>query len=151
MNSRMVKKKLVSPSEVRFTYHRLDLDQLSFILMYYFPCLSLFRVMTLKETPKLINSALHSLSKVIEADTEATTIDLSLLSNLNTNQSLNYIKLEQHLNSIEKDATRLQALNTEYNGYRDMLTDIEANVDKMEAITRDLDLWSKEVEKRCGE
>ena len=49
-----------------------------------------------KETPKLISNALKITSKLIESDTNISTIDLNLLENLNTNQSLNYIKLEKH-------------------------------------------------------
>lgn len=102
--------------------------------------------MTLKETPKLINHALNRLSKVIDCDTEATTIDLNLLENLNTNQSLNYIKLEQHLNTLEKDAKLLEQLNKEYTGYSKLLEDIECKVEVMEGVANDMDLWSKELE-----
>jgi chemotaxis protein CheY-P-specific phosphatase CheC len=66
--------------------------------------------MALKDTAKLISHGLTSLSNVIETDTDISTIDLNLLENLNTNQSLNYIKLEQNLNVLEKDAERLEQL-----------------------------------------
>lgn len=66
--------------------------------------------MALKDTPKLVNHALATLFNIIETDTDISTVDLNLLENLNTNQSLNYIKLEQNLNVLEKDAKRLQEL-----------------------------------------
>lgn len=74
--------------------------------------------MALKDTAKLISHALTTLSNVIEADTDISTIDLNLLENLNTNQSLNYIKLEQNLNVLEKDAERLEQLRKYKKGRR---------------------------------
>lgn len=58
----------------------------------------------LKDTPKLVHNTLRLTSQIIESDTEVSVIDLNLLENLNTNQSLNYIKLEQTLNNLEKNA-----------------------------------------------
>lgn len=58
----------------------------------------------LRDTPKLIANALQLTSQIVESDTEVSLIDLNLLENLNTNQSLNYIKLEQMLDSLEHDA-----------------------------------------------
>lgn len=57
-----------------------------------------------KDTPRLVHNALNLTSQIVESDTEVSIIDLNLLENLNTNQSLNYIKLEQTLNSLEKNA-----------------------------------------------
>lgn len=67
--------------------------------------------MTLKDSGKLINNALNLLSRIVESDTDVSTIDINLLENLNTNQSLNYIKLEQKLNTLEKDANILEELS----------------------------------------
>ncbi|KHC82340.1 hypothetical protein W5Q_01412 [Candida albicans SC5314] len=67
-----------------------------------------------KETPKLISNALKITSKLIESDTNISTIDLNLLENLNTNQSLNYIKLEKNMNEIEANAKHLQILSMYY-------------------------------------
>lgn len=64
----------------------------------------------LKDTAKLVNHGLNTLSKLMESDTEISTIDLNLLENLNTNQSLNYIKLELKLNALEKDSETLQLI-----------------------------------------
>lgn len=61
----------------------------------------------LKNTPKLVHHGLSLASKLIETDTEVSTIDLNLLENLNTNQSLNYIKLEEKLNALEKNSKNL--------------------------------------------
>lgn len=65
---------------------------------------------TLADTTRLIRHALNQSLKLVESDTEVSTIDVNLLGNLNTNQSLNYIKLEQHLNSLELDSKKLLAL-----------------------------------------
>ena len=46
-----------------------------------------------KDTPKLVNHGLNALSQLIESDNYALLVDLNLIENLNTNQSLNYIKL----------------------------------------------------------
>lgn len=64
-----------------------------------------------KDTPKLVEHALTTLSKVIESDTNISTIDLNLLENLNTNQSLNYIKLENNLNDLEANGKHLELLS----------------------------------------
>lgn len=64
----------------------------------------------LKDTGKLVNHGLNTLSKLVESDTEISTIDLNLLENLNTNQSLNYIQLEQNLNMLDKDTETLQLI-----------------------------------------
>lgn len=64
----------------------------------------------LKNTPKLVHHGLNLASKLIETDTEVSTIDLNLLENLNTNQSLNYIKLEENLNALEKNSKNLAVI-----------------------------------------
>ncbi|KAK6454724.1 biogenesis of lysosome-related organelles complex-1, subunit 2 [Scheffersomyces xylosifermentans] len=101
-----------------------------------------------RDTPKLANHGLNSLSKLIESDTEVSTIDLNLLENLNTNQSLNYIKLEQNLNSLEKNAKQIEQLHTEFLSYDKILEDIESKVSKIEVITKELNAWSKELEEK---
>ncbi|KAK6197062.1 biogenesis of lysosome-related organelles complex-1, subunit 2 [Scheffersomyces amazonensis] len=98
------------------------------------------------ETPRLINHALKSVSKLVESDTEVAVIDLNLLENLNTNQSLNYIKLESNLNTIERSSKQLRSLDKEFATYSVILKDIEKKVYKIEAITKELDDWSKELE-----
>lgn len=67
--------------------------------------------MTLKDSGKLIHHGLNNLLKLIDNDTEISTVDLNLLENLNTNQSLNYIKLEQKLSSLDKNSQTLQAIS----------------------------------------
>ncbi|KAK6461104.1 biogenesis of lysosome-related organelles complex-1, subunit 2 [Scheffersomyces coipomensis] len=100
------------------------------------------------ETPKLINHGLKSTSKLIESDTEVAVIDLNLLENLNTNQSLNYIKLEKNLGTIEKSSKRLESLEKEFAAYSGILNEIEKKVCKIETITKELDQWSKELESK---
>lgn len=68
-----------------------------------------------KETPKLIHHALNTASKLVDSDTSISTIDLNLLENLNTNQSLNYLKLEKNLDDIESNIKLLQSLGMCYN------------------------------------
>lgn len=63
-----------------------------------------------KETPKLIHHALNTASKLIDSDTGISTIDLNLLENLNTNQSLNYLKLEKNLDEAESNIKLLKSL-----------------------------------------
>lgn len=65
---------------------------------------------TLGDTNRLISQSLNIVSRIVENDTEATTIDLNLLENLNTNQSLNYIKLERNLTEIEKNCSSFENL-----------------------------------------
>ncbi|ABN64210.2 hypothetical protein PICST_34764 [Scheffersomyces stipitis CBS 6054] len=103
---------------------------------------------TSRDTPKLANYVLNTLSKLIESDTEISTIDLNLLENLNTNQSLNYIKLEQNLNVLDKNAHKLEQLQTEFSCYRQILDDIETKITKIDKIAKELDLWSKELEEK---
>lgn len=100
---------------------------------------------TLADTTRLIRHALNQSLKLVESDTEVSTIDVNLLSNLNTNQSLNYIKLEQHLNSLEQDSKHMLAMDTELLLLVKDLDHIEKQVDALCEITAELDLWSKEV------
>ncbi|ODV80454.1 uncharacterized protein CANTADRAFT_24994 [Suhomyces tanzawaensis NRRL Y-17324] len=102
-----------------------------------------------RNTPKLASNALNLLSKVIDSDTEVSTIDLNLLENLNTNQSLNYIKLEQKLNVLEKNSQSLEKLDAEYKSYTEALDAIELKVQKMEKIAGEMDAWSKSLESRA--
>lgn len=65
---------------------------------------------TLGDTNRLINQSLNIISRIVDNDTEATTIDLNLLENLNTNQSLNYIKLERNLTDLERNCYSFECL-----------------------------------------
>lgn len=65
----------------------------------------------LKDSTRYIGNSLNVLSKLVESDTEISTIDLNIIENLNTNQSLNYIKLEQKLNNLEDNANNLEGLS----------------------------------------
>lgn len=65
----------------------------------------------LKDSTRYIGNSLNVLSKLVESDTEISTIDLNIIENLNTNQSLNYIKLEQKLNNLEDNANSLEVLS----------------------------------------
>lgn len=85
--------------------------------------------------------------KLMESDTQVSTIDMNLLVNLNTNQSLNYIKLEQDLNEIEESTKKSQALQEEFELLRLDLNHIERQVDVMSEIIKELDGWTKELEK----
>lgn len=112
-----------------------------------------------KDTPKLVEHALTTLSKVIESDTNISTIDLNLLENLNTNQSLNYIKLENNLNDLEANGKHLKLLSMleleryanmmkeilltlaseeEFDQHANLLVDIEKKVMRLEEIVNEL-------------
>lgn len=120
-----------------------------------------------KDTPKLVEHALTTLSKVIGSDTNISTIDLNLLENLNTNQSLNYIKLENNLNDLEANGKHLKLLSMleleryanmmkeilltlaseeEFDQHANLLVDIEKKVMRLEEIVNELNSWSKELE-----
>lgn len=101
----------------------------------------------LKDTQKLAGYALNQAVKLMESDTQVSTIDMNLLVNLNTNQSLNYIKLEQDLNEIEESTKKSQALQEEFELLRLDLNHIERQVDVMCEIIKELDGWTKELEK----
>lgn len=103
---------------------------------------------TLKDSSRLIGHALNQALKMVESDTEVSTIDLNLLTNLNTNQSLNYIKLEQHLNGLELDSKKMQALDEEFALVQEDLNQIEKQVGVLVELTEELDQWSKELEQK---
>lgn len=105
----------------------------------------------LKDTERLVGYALSQALKVVECDTEASTVDLNLLSNLNTNQSLNYIKLEQQFTSMEKDANKMRAMKEELTLLLQDLDHIEKQADALGQVTLELDLWSKEIEHKLGQ
>lgn len=97
------------------------------------------------DTARLIRHALNQAVKLVESDTEVSTIDVNLLANLNTNQLLNYIKLEQHLNSLEQDSTQILAMDREIRLLVEDLAHIEKQVDSLCEITTELDTWLREV------
>lgn len=103
---------------------------------------------TLADTSRLIRHALNQSLRLVESDTEVSTIDVNLLGNLNTNQSLNYIKLEQHLNSLEVDSKKLLVLEEELVLLVNDLDHIEKQVDTLREVAGELDQWSKEIEQR---
>ena len=55
-----------------------------------------------KDSSQLISNSFFLLSQLMDSDTEAAVVDLNLLENLNTNQSLNYIKLDQYFTDLEQ-------------------------------------------------
>lgn len=61
-----------------------------------------------KDSNQLISNSLFLLSQLMDSDTEAVIVDLNLLENLNTNQSLNYIKLDQYFTNIEQSTHDLE-------------------------------------------
>lgn len=61
-----------------------------------------------KDSNQLISNSLFLLSQLMDSDTEAVIVDLNLLENLNTNQSLNYIKLDQYFTNIEQSTQDLE-------------------------------------------
>lgn len=101
--------------------------------------------MALRDTAKAINSTLHLALKLAESDTEVSTIDLDLLINLNTNQSLNYIKLEQDLGQLEKETEKSQALKEEFQLLKDDISHLERQAQALSELTDELDRWSEEV------
>lgn len=100
----------------------------------------------LKDTPKLVSHALNQAAQLSESDTQVSTLDLSLLVNLNTNQSLNYIKLEQDLTELEVGAKKSEALHEELKLLQQDLQQIENQVDVVAELVSELDSWTKELE-----
>lgn len=101
--------------------------------------------MALKDTPKLVHHALSTLSRLIDSDADISTIDLNLLENLNTNQSLNYIKLEQNLNELESATTSKEVLLQQLEHYDTIINDIDAQVTTLEQLAAELDAWTQEI------
>ncbi|EGW33649.1 uncharacterized protein SPAPADRAFT_136981 [Spathaspora passalidarum NRRL Y-27907] len=101
---------------------------------------------TSRDTPKLVSLALNAASKIVESDTNVSTIDLNLLENLNTNQSLNYIKLEKNLDDMETNSNQLKQLKAEFESHSQELISIENKIAILEEITTELDQWSKQLE-----
>ncbi|CCE85395.1 Piso0_004991 [Millerozyma farinosa CBS 7064] len=97
------------------------------------------------DTNRLISQSLNLVSRIIENDTEATTIDLNLLENLNTNQSLNYIKLERNLTDIEKNCSSFENLGAEFKRHMSKVDEIQEKVSKLENLVIELDKWSQEA------
>lgn len=105
--------------------------------------------MALKDTSRLVSHALSQTKQIVEADTEVSTVDLSLLGNLNTNQFLNYIKLELLLEATELESKRAVALKEEFDLLVEELLKIEEQVDTLTEVTLELKLWMKEIELRA--
>ncbi|CAN3353466.1 hypothetical protein DICA3_A06722 [Diutina catenulata] len=98
-----------------------------------------------KDTPKLVNHGLNALSQLIESDNYASLVDLNLIENLNTNQSLNYIKLENNLHQLTLRAQSMGQLKSEFARYDDILLEIEQGVERIENVVQELDGLSKEI------
>lgn len=103
---------------------------------------------SLRDNTRFIAHALNQSLKLVESDTEASTIDLNLLGNLNTNQSLNYIKLEHQLNAMEKDSEKMKALEEEFGLIQGDMDQLEKQVQVLTSLTGELDEWSKEVKEK---
>lgn len=98
--------------------------------------------MSLRDTPRLVEHALHLTSRIVESDTDTSVIDLNLLENLNTNQLLNYIKLEQSMNDIDKSASRYAQATAEFRALQRQLDEIEQLIDVVTAVVGELDQWA---------
>lgn len=98
-------------------------------------------------TSQLITKALAQSRKIVDSDTEVSTIDLNLLANLNTNQSLNFIKLESQLAAIEKKVHHREALGAEIAVLKEDLSHIERNVALLGELVSELDQWSRDTER----
>lgn len=101
-----------------------------------------------RETPQLVSQALKSALKLVDSDADVSTIDLDLLANLNTNQSLNYIELEQQLNKLEKNTQKMAAMKEEFSLLVNSLDEIETYVSSIEEVADELNAWSHEVTKK---
>lgn len=101
--------------------------------------------MALAESGRLVAHALAQAQAVIEADTQVSTVDLRLLENLNTNQFLNYIKLEKDLDALELDSRQMALLKTEVDELKADLAHIEKQTAELVAVTAELRAWLKEA------
>lgn len=63
------------------------------------------------ETPRLVHKALTTLARIVDSDIAATTIDVNLFENLNTNQALNYLSLGQNLDELSSTTASLGDLS----------------------------------------
>lgn len=106
--------------------------------------------MSLNDSSRLIAHGLSSFKKVIEADTDVSTIDLNLIENLNTNQFLNYIKLEQDISVLESESERADLLEAEFKLLLEDLSKIETQVDKLNQISREALIWVEHIEKESN-
>lgn len=106
--------------------------------------------MSLSESLKLVAQALSSFKKVIEADTEVTTVDLNLLENLNTNQFLNYIKLEEDISKIETESEKADLLEAELKLLIADLLHIERQVDTLNQLGKESLIWAEHLEKESN-
>lgn len=106
--------------------------------------------MALDNSLKLIAHALASFKKVIEADTDVSTIDLGLLENLNTNQFLNYIKLEQDITNIETESERADLLQAEFNSLLEDLAQIEKQAETLDRIGQEALVMLDLLEEKQG-
>lgn len=86
---------------------------------------------------RLIARALSSFKKVIDADTEVSTIDLNLLEWLNTNQFLNYIKLELDISTLAAATEKNELLEAEFNLILEDLSHIELQILKLNQLGKE--------------
>lgn len=101
------------------------------------------------DSGKLIKHALNQTRLMFESDSEVSTIDLNLLENLNTNQSLNYIKLEQELSALETNAGLFSQAARDLRDILSALDAVDLLVVKLGHITNELHGWTKDLAKRA--
>lgn len=106
--------------------------------------------MALNDSLKLIAHALSNFKKVIEADTDVSVLDLNLLENLNTNQFLNYIKLEQDISILEAESEKAELLDAEFNLLLEDLSHIEKQVETLNQLGKEALVVLEHVEKEHG-
>ena len=95
---------------------------------------------------ELIKESIANLTKIIENDTDISLIDLNLIQQLNTQKTLNLMKVETKLDQILNESKQITQINEELVGTLDKLNTLEGQINSLEQIAKEMDEWSKELQ-----
>ncbi|RPB05555.1 hypothetical protein L873DRAFT_806290 [Choiromyces venosus 120613-1] len=102
--------------------------------------------MAAQKTANNVNDVLATLENVIRADTEATVGDLDLLNRINLHATERYKAIADAAVGLETDSEYLGQKYAEIEKYKQQVDNLEERVGDLEAIAKELEEWTGELE-----
>ncbi|ODV62083.1 uncharacterized protein ASCRUDRAFT_33085 [Ascoidea rubescens DSM 1968] len=101
---------------------------------------------TKDSSQELIKDSITNITRIIENDTDISLIDLNLIQQLNTQKTLNLMKLERKLDLILNESKQITQINEDLTNTLTKLNVLENQVNHLERIAKEMDEWSKELQ-----
>lgn len=93
-----------------------------------------------------LQSAFTALRQVVDADSDVTVGSLEMCERINLNATNRYMNLADAAGGLDNDREHLVRTNEEIDKYCDQIDDLAARVEVLEAIAKEVDEWSQELE-----